>query len=263
MRWQYNKDSLLNFRCERQLKTQVGLLFIEYMIAIVIGTSIMLFIFEIYRSMRFNHQFIQQIYHAYTEAETLISLINHDIHAARRQGCETINNEHLVYDNSKQQFIHIQPPVVNKRSIRLTHTEAHYGLLLADARHQVYLEVSPSLRIHQDEKLLISDCINTELIRVLSVHQMHDRQRVYITHPLHFTFQKNAMISKMVMVELALDERKKNGTVNLTINGQRTPVVHDIDDLQFTLIQAKGVRYQFTVKMGKVTKEWYGYAIIK
>ena len=87
MRHVTNGNSMFNDGDSR-LKYQSGFSLIEYVIAITLGILILSLVFELYKSMEVHHQFINQVYDIYTDAQTLVALINNEIHAAGRMGCE-------------------------------------------------------------------------------------------------------------------------------------------------------------------------------
>ena len=258
----HQHNSLFKVRSGQLLKNQYGILLLEYMLAMVIGLSMVLFIFEVHRCLKASHRFIQSVYLAFTEAETLITLINQEVHAAGRMGCEKINEQHLVYDSTQQIFRAIFPLTLSEHAIRLMHTDAGYVLLLVDAaKGHAALRAAESLSLRRGDWIIISDCIHTELTRVANVytHAKHE-QTIHLEKPLHFAFKKSAMIAKFVIVDINTRKRHAREIVSLTVNGSRTAIAEYIENLTFYLIGSRAIHYEFDVAIGGIHKKWYGYA---
>lgn len=234
------------------------------MVAISLGITLVYCVFEIYRGITLGQRFIHQLILSYTIAETLIHLINHEVQAAGRMGCEKMTEKQRLYNNNTQQYETINPFTLKQHELHVMRTEVGYALLSNVSNKQQYVEINSSMLLHLDDFVVISDCIHTELARISAIqHQANNGQRLYFARPLHYLFDKNTMVTKVVMIDITIDKRKKNGTLYLSINGQRTPIAEFIDNLVFIRRANNAIQFQFDLKLGNIQKTWYGYAKIQ
>lgn len=261
MRQSSSGYSLFNARNIISLNNQTGIFLIEYMIAVTIGLAILSFIFEVYRGMKIGHGFLDRVNVALSDAETVINLISGEVRIAGRMGCEKISKQHLLFDNSTEQYQAITALSVNRHQIKTIRSQADYSLLMQDAYFQSYLDIHDDHHIHVGDLIMISDCVNSEMARVIALHHLANHiLRIQIVNPLHFLYKRGSMISKVITVEIAELQRGNKSFVSLAINGSRSMIAEHVENLSFSKTQTGSISFHFDILIGHVRKRWYGYA---
>lgn len=255
------QHALFSARYPPTINDRRGIFLVEYMIAVVIGVSLLLFAFEIYQSMKKNHRFTEQVSQMISDSEILTSLIKREINLAGKMGCEVLTSEHKPYDNKTQQFVNFYPLVLQGNALRVVHTQSDYVLLLQAVTQQAFFDVSSYLALHVGDWIVLSDCVNTEFARVVALQSLSDHtQRIWVDHALHFYFKQQTRVSKLAIIEVSFQHSKTKRAVFLSVNGLKTPIVEHVTMLSFQQVAPKSVAFQFELVIGNMKKMGHGYA---
>lgn len=252
------------------LTKQQGLTLIELMIALALGLLLLRILMGIYLSSQQSTHLqaaLNQIEHNATIA---LSIIQTDISRAGQIGCARLSQDFPLVSYPPYSLT-VENKLILSGSHQLTVRYADYpaNTLLAAMQNDSRLIVSNEVAFKPGEIVVISDCRKAEIFKIEAVSENHGVQIIIPSSSLHYLFQKDAEISRLIVNSyyLAATKRKQiNGTpiyalFRDSLNQQHEELVEGIDEMNFQA-EPHGIAIKLNVSALAFKKDWYGYALL-
>lgn len=229
--------------------TLIGVVLIEFMLALVLGLLLLVIASNLYLSMQKSMTLQTSLYMVDMNARLAIDILATDIQKAGYAGCMRFTNGLTI----------IGPDAINVK-----YADYPYARLIKNLGQIVY--VSKDFLFKVNDYLIAADCKHNEFLRVSSVSDEGDLQKLILTKPLSNTFDGYTEVARLINHTYYLAYTSRKDIQGKLIRAlymrdiQVAELVAGIDDLKVS--QNHGVNIDLVTRYGKISREWHAYVSI-
>lgn len=178
---------------------QKGLTLIELLIFVSVGMLLFFSILKIYLGSQQSIILQNDLYTIQENAQTAISILNHNLHQAGHIGCAKLSADFRVIPYSSY-ALNIKNKLFSTTQNEVTVNYAGYPntTLTQPMQVKVLLYVGDDIHFSPGEVMFISNCIHAEVFVAAKVIHEEGKQRIIPAAPLHDLYGLDAEVSPLI-----------------------------------------------------------------
>lgn len=269
------------------LKKQIGILLIDLMIAMLLGTLLVACLLKMFIVYQNNASLQNALNVMQRNAVATIDILSEEIHKSGYIGCAKLNSEFPI--TSLQNYsINSENKLIGTDNILIVRHVAMPVILNQDMQNNSVINTTNEIRFSVNDILLISDCSKAEIFQAAAISHHRQAQTIIATQALHNVFSKNAEVAKLKINKFFIaptNRKHSDGSVIYALYVQdlhqrKMELVEDINAMRIRyliLLKDKilklsanqiqdwtsvlGATIEFEVVYPPYKKTWYIYAV--
>lgn len=266
----------------------VGISLIEIMVALTITTIIASAIFEMYIVSKHSYQLQMALHDIQFKANIVTHTLKKNIQSAGYMGCRRLAHQVPLPSSTHYQLTPANKLVASNEMLNVKYASQQKSLLHDSMSSVSSLMVNSNITYKVGEILIITDCSKAEIFQIAALSHTKQFTKIIPTVPLHYLFDKEAEVSKLVVNEFYINQSKnEQGQFSRAlfvkdIKQHVTKLVDGIDHLTFRFTlrnesggialkaneindwsQVVGVAIEFDVTSYGLTKHWFAYVAMQ
>lgn len=239
-----------------QRYNHIGLVFIEFLIAMTLAILMMGLLFHWYIGAQSVNQ-LQIALHQLSEQGRLSASI---LRQAVKKAGQTSCGRFLV------------PFVFTQKELTVNQVSDNSVLLKEGMLNQTQLIVSNEIRFAKGDRSVISDCKKAEVFIIKDIFQSGKLQTISTMHPLQYEFKPYAEINRLEVNTYKIMRTKRKNKMGQfiyalyvrDIKGRHTELVEGVERLSVYLDNTlpSGVQFELDMAIYPLKKHWYVYVAL-
>jgi hypothetical protein len=219
---------------------------IETIAATLISSILLQVTLEIYRHSIDTIDSIQSMQSVRHNVLLVMHTLQEDIKYAGFTGCQTQLNT-ITGDSSSMMIAHMKLPYERLTEAMISNRE---------------IKIGKTIRLHEHDQMMISDCMHTELATVNKIYMHKSFQLVNLTRALTNTYSPNAVISRYQTRYYKFDAQHHRLYYIDNFNNKIT-VANDLSAMNIKYIKNTGIEIEYKFKHKTFTQTLYQFVAVK